>query len=163
MPWDYILSVIGLIGFYFAGKKVWWSWYINILNQIFWAIYSITTEQYGFMLATVFYFCLFSRNAFLWTRDHFYSPSKNLAKLHLQDPVGRVTEVKEDAEGVKATFYITNPELADKIFGVEKGSYSIPPEKNWHSECKAVVDGVECGRESCAAVHMTSDGHDFVG
>lgn len=27
--------------------------------------------------------------------------------------------------------------------------------------CTAIIDGEECGKEDCATVHMTLEGHDF--
>lgn len=68
MPW--ILSIIGLTGFFLAGKKIWWCWYINIANQILWFVYSITTEQYGFIVAAFFYTFIFVKNAYHWTKEH---------------------------------------------------------------------------------------------
>ena len=69
--WSWILSAIGLVGFFLAGKKVWWAWYVNIANQVIWTLYSFATEQWGFLVATAFYFYIFSRNAYLWTKEHF--------------------------------------------------------------------------------------------
>lgn len=68
--WSWILSAVGLTGFFLAGKKVWWAWYVNIANQILWLTYSLITEQYGFLVATAAYTVVFTRNAISWTKEH---------------------------------------------------------------------------------------------
>lgn len=79
--WSWLAGGIGLIGFWFSGKKYWWAWYINIVNQIAWAAFALITGYYVFLVTAVLYFVVFSRNAYLWTRDHFKSPSKELEKV----------------------------------------------------------------------------------
>lgn len=68
--WSWLLSAVGLAGFYFAGKKVWWAWYVNIANQVLWTLYSVITEQWGFLVGAGFYLFVFIRNAVLWTKEH---------------------------------------------------------------------------------------------
>lgn len=68
--WSWILTAIGLTGFYLAAHKVWWCWYINIANQLIWAAYSLVTQQWGFLIGVVAYTIVFSRNAGVWTREH---------------------------------------------------------------------------------------------
>lgn len=68
--WSWVLTAVGLIGFYLAGKKVWWCWYVNIANQILWASYSIITQQWGFLVGTGFYLFVFVKNAIVWTKEH---------------------------------------------------------------------------------------------
>jgi hypothetical protein len=76
--WSWVLTAIGLTGFYFAGKKVWWSWYINIANQFIWFFYAIFTQQWGFIIGTAFYMFVFVRNAYSWTKDHFKETADEL-------------------------------------------------------------------------------------
>lgn len=66
----YILSAVGILGFFLAGKKVWWAWYVNIANQALWLFFSFITQQWGFLLATGFYFVVFSINAYKWTKEY---------------------------------------------------------------------------------------------
>lgn len=68
--WSYILTAIGVTGFFLAGKKVWWCWYLNIANQVIWLAYSLITEQYGFLAGVVVYTWVFVKNAILWTKEH---------------------------------------------------------------------------------------------
>lgn len=66
---SWAVSAIGILGFYLAGKKIWWAWYVNIANQVLWFVFAVVTQQWGFLLATFFYMAIFTRNAYLWTRD----------------------------------------------------------------------------------------------
>ena len=68
--WSWVIFAVGLAGFFLAGKKIWWAWYVNIANQVLWTAYAIVTQQWGFLVATGFYFFVFSRNAYLWTKEH---------------------------------------------------------------------------------------------
>lgn len=63
------LSAIGVIGFFLAGRKIWWSWYINIACQILWVIFALSTQQLGFLLGAAVYVVVFTGNAYRWTRD----------------------------------------------------------------------------------------------
>lgn len=74
--WNYIVTAVGLVGFYLAGKKVWWCWYVNIFNQVLWFVYGWTTGQWGFVLGTVFYTVVFCRNAVVWTKERKRPPTK---------------------------------------------------------------------------------------
>jgi hypothetical protein len=69
--WSYVLTAVGVTGFYLAGRKVWWCWYINIANQILWTIYSITTQQWGFLFGVLVYLLVFVPNAIRWTKEHY--------------------------------------------------------------------------------------------
>lgn len=91
--WSWVLSAIGIVGFYFAGRKIWWAWYINIANQVIWTVYAIVTEQWGFLVATAFYFAVFIKNARDWTRDHFLLKRNN-------GLIGEVHDVWQDEDGL---------------------------------------------------------------
>lgn len=67
---DWILTAVGILGFWLAGRMVWWAWYVNIANQALWAAYALLTEQYGFLIGTAFYLCVFVQNAIKWTKKH---------------------------------------------------------------------------------------------
>lgn len=68
--WSWILTAVGLFGFYVAGKKIWWSWYVNIANQFIWFAYATLTQQWGFLVGTFAYLFIFTKNAIQWTREH---------------------------------------------------------------------------------------------
>lgn len=67
---DWLLSAVGLIGFILAGRKIWWSWYLNIACQVLWFTYGLVTHQWGFVAAAVVYAIVFSQNAYRWTKEH---------------------------------------------------------------------------------------------
>ena len=68
--WSWVLSATGAMGLYLAGRKVWWSWWVNLASQPLWAIYSIQTKQWGFLASTALYGTVFLRNAVYWTREN---------------------------------------------------------------------------------------------
>ena len=68
--WSYLLTIVGLAGFILAGRKVWWCWYVNIACQALWFTYAIVTHQYGFIIASIAYTIVFSKNAMAWTKEH---------------------------------------------------------------------------------------------
>lgn len=71
--WSWILGFVGIAGFILAGKKVWWTWYINIAAQGLWITYAIVTNQPGFLVSAIVYTAVFSRNAYLWTKERHIS------------------------------------------------------------------------------------------
>lgn len=68
--WSVVLTLVGVTGFWLAGRKVWWCWYVNIVCQFIWLAYAIVTRQWGFLLSTFVYGPVFVRNAIAWTREH---------------------------------------------------------------------------------------------
>lgn len=71
---SYLFTFLGLVGFWLAGKKVWWCWYVNIANQILWMTFALITGYYALIIGSVFYFVVFCKNAVQWTKDHFADP-----------------------------------------------------------------------------------------
>lgn len=74
---SWVVTLVGCFGFWLGGKKIWWSWYVNIANQIAWVIFAVITGYYAFLIGTAVYSVVFVRNAYLWTRDHFASKRPN--------------------------------------------------------------------------------------
>lgn len=68
--WSIVLSLVGTVGFYFVGKKMWWAWYINVACQGLWFTYAIVSKQYGFFIGVVVFGFVFTKNAIEWTREH---------------------------------------------------------------------------------------------
>ncbi|QFG08743.1 hypothetical protein PBI_INGRID_71 [Arthrobacter phage Ingrid] len=66
----WIMTTVGLTGFLFAGKKLWWAWYINLACQILWAVYALVTGQPAFLASAVVFSVIFAVNAYKWTKDH---------------------------------------------------------------------------------------------
>lgn len=69
MIWSCLLTAVGITGFFLAGRKVWWAWYLNITCQALWFSYAIVTEQYGFIGAAALYTYVFTQNAIKWTKE----------------------------------------------------------------------------------------------
>lgn len=67
---SWIVGGVGLIGFYFAGKKKWWSWYVNLFCQALWVTYALVTGQLAFLVTAAVYSVIFGRNAWRWTKEH---------------------------------------------------------------------------------------------
>lgn len=68
--WSWSLTLIGVSGFWLAGRKVWWAWYVNIGNQALWLAYALATQQWGFLIGIPVYLAVFVPNAVRWTREH---------------------------------------------------------------------------------------------
>lgn len=68
--WSWVLTAIGLTCFWLAGRKVWWSWHLALIGQIFWFVYALLTRQRGFLAGVFAYSIVYSRNAIRWTREH---------------------------------------------------------------------------------------------
>lgn len=68
--WSWILTAVGLTGFVLAGRRIWWAWYVNIACQALWLTYALTTNQFGFVVASAVYTVVFTQNAIRWTREH---------------------------------------------------------------------------------------------
>lgn len=69
--WSWVLTLVGVLCFFLAGRKIWWAWYVGIAGQITWTAYSFITEQWGFMVGVVLYTLVYSGNAITWTKEHF--------------------------------------------------------------------------------------------
>lgn len=70
----WVMTLLGCVGFWLSGKKVWWAWYVNLGNQLLWIVFALLTGYYAFIFAAVFYTVVFSRNAYIWTRDRNKDP-----------------------------------------------------------------------------------------
>ena len=40
----------------------------NLANQVVWIVYSLLTQQYGFLVTAILYTVIFANNALKWTR-----------------------------------------------------------------------------------------------
>ena len=67
---DWVVTIVGLIGFHLAGKKIRWAWYVNIANQVLWVIFAVISQQWGFLVGAGFYLAVFIKNAVSWTKEH---------------------------------------------------------------------------------------------
>lgn len=56
---SWAITIVGLIGFHLAGKKVWWSWYINLGCQTLWFTYAVVTSTPAFIVTALLYTFVF--------------------------------------------------------------------------------------------------------
>lgn len=66
---SWVIGFVGITGFYLAGKKVWWSWYINLGCQTLWLTYALVTSTPAFAITALFYSFVFGNNAIKWTKE----------------------------------------------------------------------------------------------
>jgi hypothetical protein len=64
--WSFLLTAVGVTGLYFAGKKKWWAWGINLGSQVLWFTYAIVTHQWGFILGALAYTWVYALNLYRW-------------------------------------------------------------------------------------------------
>lgn len=89
--WSYLLTVVGLTGFYFVGKKKWWAWWINIGCQVLWLTYALVTQQYGFIAASVAYTVVFTNNLLKWQKENTPECKHQWVNVrYTYDPPGKV-------------------------------------------------------------------------
>lgn len=79
----WLVTIIGLVGFWLAGNKVWWAWYVNVANQVLWVIFALVSGYYAFLLGASFYTFVFVKNAIQWTREHL---EKKRASIYYHNP-----------------------------------------------------------------------------
>lgn len=77
---SWVIVAVGFMGFYFAGKLKWWSWYINLGCQALWWSYALVTGQPAFLVSAAVYSVIFGWNASKWTRNHHYVKRMLLAE-----------------------------------------------------------------------------------
>lgn len=93
--WPWLLSIVGVVGFELAGRKIWWAWYVNIACQGLWFAYAIVTQQYGFLVGAFFYLYVFVKNAYKWTKEH-RNPPKTTADMM---KLGEITGISIGSDG----------------------------------------------------------------
>jgi uncharacterized membrane protein len=69
MWWSWLLTVVGVLGLYIAGRKNKVGWAIGIGAQTLWMAYAVTTQQYGFCLSAVAYGWVYSKNLLRWLAE----------------------------------------------------------------------------------------------
>lgn len=69
MIWSFVLSAIGILGIFLAGKKNKLGWAIGLGAQVLWIVFAITTAQYGFIFAALAYGSIYLKNWLSWRKD----------------------------------------------------------------------------------------------
>lgn len=78
MIWSIVLSVIGVLGIYLAGKKSKWGWGLGLSAQILWVIFAVTTGQFGFILSALAYGTVYGKNLYQWHREDLTKPEEEV-------------------------------------------------------------------------------------
>jgi hypothetical protein len=102
---SWVVTAIGISGFFLAGRKVWWCWYVNIACQVFWALYAYFSETPAFYVASAFYFIVFTINAIKWTKEHFST------RAEVEQGLYRTKAVPIDAKHFEGGFDSANEML----------------------------------------------------
>jgi hypothetical protein len=64
--WSWFLAVVGIIGVVIIGQKKYWGFIWMTGVECLWVVFSLQTNQHGFILASVFYVLVYARNAYRW-------------------------------------------------------------------------------------------------
>jgi hypothetical protein len=67
--WSWALAVVGVVGIYFVGKKTLWGWFVLLFNETLWIVYSIITQQYGFIVSAIAYAVVYISAYRNWKKD----------------------------------------------------------------------------------------------
>lgn len=106
--WSWLLGAVGVVGFVLAGRRVWWSWYVNLGCQGIWFAYAFVTQQYGFIATALVYTVVFGKNAISWTKEHREKQAFQRGMNHLMNNPGSgpykynnviITDVTEGTSG----------------------------------------------------------------
>jgi hypothetical protein len=66
LQWSWLLAFMGITGMYFVGKKRWEAFLWLIVMECLWIVFAIQTKTYGFIVGSVAYMVVYTRNAKLW-------------------------------------------------------------------------------------------------
>jgi hypothetical protein len=67
--WSYLLTAVGILGLWLAGKKSSGGWAIGLGAQTLWIAYAVATEQWGFIVSAFAYGFVYAKNFRAWRRD----------------------------------------------------------------------------------------------
>lgn len=64
--WSVLLSAIGILGIYLAGRNNHLGWLVGFGAQFLWLCFALTTQQYGFIFSAVAYGTVYYLNWKKW-------------------------------------------------------------------------------------------------
>lgn len=67
--WSYLLTAVGVLGLYLAGRKSYWGWGVGLGAQGLWIAYAYATSQPGFYLSALAYGSVYARNFYQWRKE----------------------------------------------------------------------------------------------
>lgn len=62
LVWSFALAGIGIVGLWLAGSGRWYGWAIGVAAQVAWIAYAVVTGQWGFIVSSLGYGFVYSRN-----------------------------------------------------------------------------------------------------
>lgn len=66
MVWSYMLAGFGILSLHLTGKKLRIGWAVGLFNSGLWVIYALTSQQYGFIISSVFFIIVQFNNYMKW-------------------------------------------------------------------------------------------------
>jgi hypothetical protein len=64
--WSYLLTAVGVLGLWLAGRKNPRGWLVGLAAQALWIAYATATRQWGFYVSSVAYGAVYWRNWRSW-------------------------------------------------------------------------------------------------
>jgi hypothetical protein len=121
---SYGLAPFGLLGMWVTGQKKTWGWLLSMGTQALWATYAIGTAQYGFLVGTTAYFCVYLRNWLKWRGEVPADPmTKVIAALREMDSTQQETD---EYGGAEVAWYYYRDQVEDAL-GLDRGALDNPP------------------------------------
>lgn len=68
--WSWLLSCVGGLGIFLAGRKDWRGWAVGIISEVLWLVYAVVTKQYGFIFGSILYSTILVNNLVGWLEEH---------------------------------------------------------------------------------------------
>lgn len=66
--WSYLLTAVGVLGIWLAGRKSSAGWAVGLGAQTLWITYAVATQQWGFILSAVVYGTVYAKNFITWRK-----------------------------------------------------------------------------------------------
>lgn len=67
--WSWALTVVGVTGLWFAGRRKAFGWAIGLGAQVLWIAYAVASRQWGFIASALVYGAVYGRNFVAWRRE----------------------------------------------------------------------------------------------
>ena len=68
--WSWVLSILGGLQIYLAGKKLWYAWLVTLLCEAIWLTYTFITKQWGFLVGCAIDGIIGTKNLIQWKKEH---------------------------------------------------------------------------------------------
>lgn len=68
--WSWILTAVGVVGLWLAGRRNPLGWAVGLGAQGLWLAYALSTQQYGFLFSAMAYGTVYTKNFLSWRAEH---------------------------------------------------------------------------------------------